>query len=135
MSSRHLAALRPRQAVGKKGVLRRPGHSRRARVADTRGIPHYVFDYETRFRAAVIEAFADSYVAGENADSVRHLQSGDQVRRPVAGCPRSRRRCDGHRSLHCPSRRPSGRELYRAHDSDRDQSYFLFATTRAQLET
>jgi tRNA-specific 2-thiouridylase len=45
-------------------VLRRPGHPRCAPVAEALGIPHYVLDYESRFRQQVIEDFADTYLKG-----------------------------------------------------------------------
>jgi tRNA-specific 2-thiouridylase len=104
------------------------------RVAERLGIPHYVLDYETRFRRDVIDTFADAYAKGETpipciacnrtvkfrdlltmakelgADA---LATGHYVRR-IAG--------------------PQGAELHRAVDDTRDQSYFLFATTRDQLD-
>ncbi len=103
-------------------------------VAERIGIPHYVLDYEDRFREAVIERFADSYAAGETPVpciecnraikfdqllatarqlGARALATGHYVA--------SRRLSDGSRALHC------------AKDADRDQSYFLFATTGEQL--
>lgn len=124
------------QAVGKKGACcaGQDIHDA-ARVADTLGIPHYVFDYETRFRTAVIEAFADSYVAGETpipcVTCNQEIKFADllQAARDLGA--------DAMATGHYIALRqgPSGPELYRAHDGDRDQSYFLFATTRAQLET
>jgi tRNA-specific 2-thiouridylase len=104
------------------------------RAADVLGFPHYVLDYESRFRQAVMEEFADSYLAGETpipcvrcnqtvkfADLMRVarelgadcLATGHYVRRELGS---------------------AGAELHRASDPDRDQSYFLFATTRAQLD-
>lgn len=104
------------------------------RVADRIGIPHYVVDYETNFKAEVMDRFADSYIRGETpvpcvlcnqtvkfrdllkaakdlgADA---LATGHYVQRVVG---------------------PHGAELHRAVDADRDQSYFLFATTQAQLD-
>jgi tRNA-specific 2-thiouridylase len=104
------------------------------RVAETIGIPHYVLDYERRFRSAVIDRFAQSYVAGETPV-------------PCIECNRSIKFADlldmardlGAAALatgHYISSRPvaGGRGLFRARDEDRDQSYFLFATTRAQLD-
>ena len=98
-------------------------------VADQIGIPHYVLDYESRFREQVMEDFADTYLSGAtpvpcircnqtvkfadllktakdlNADC---LATGHYIRREdVCGKP----------------------ELHRAHDASRDQSWFLFATT------
>lgn len=122
------------QAVGKKGACcaGQDIHDA-ARVADTLGIPHYVFDYETRFRSAVIEAFADSYVAGETpipcVTCNQEIKFADllQAARDLGA--------DAMATGHYIAMRqgPAGPELYRAHDADRDQSYFLFATTRAQL--
>jgi tRNA-specific 2-thiouridylase len=104
------------------------------RVAERIGIPHYVLDYESRFRQDVIDAFADSYVNGETPipcvlcnrtvkfrDLLKTAQelgadalaTGHYVRREIG---------------------PAGAELHRAADPARDQSYFLFATTAAQLD-
>jgi tRNA-specific 2-thiouridylase len=104
------------------------------RVADRLGIPHYVLDYEKRFRSGVMQAFADSYAAGETPV-------------PCVSCNQRIKFRDlletalelGAEELatgHYIERRngPAGPELYRAHDAERDQSYFLFATTRAQLD-
>ncbi|MEM1105246.1 MAG: tRNA 2-thiouridine(34) synthase MnmA [Pseudomonadota bacterium] len=103
-------------------------------VAEQIGIPHYVLDYESRFREHVIDDFADTYLAGSTpvpcircnqtvkfADLLRTakdlgadcLATGHYIRRAEAA---------------------SGPELHRAHDQSRDQSYFLFATTRDQLD-
>ena len=105
-----------------------------ARVAERLGIPHYVLDYESRFRRDVIDTFADAYAKGETpipciacnrtvkfrdllstakelgADA---LATGHYVRRVMGA---------------------AGAELHRAVDESRDQSYFLFATTREQLD-
>lgn len=105
------------------------------RVAEMIGIPHYVLDYESRFREAVIENFADSYLAGETPI-------------PCVECNRSikfRDLLDTARELgadvlatgHYVASRalPDGRRgLYRAADASRDQSYFLYATTPDQLD-
>ncbi|WP_417423058.1 tRNA 2-thiouridine(34) synthase MnmA [Hoeflea sp.] len=109
------------------------------RVCETLGIPHYVLDYEKRFRDAVINPFADSYVAGETpipcvacnqtvkfADLLATardlgadaLATGHYIRSRANPVP-------GH---------PERRALYRPVDADRDQSYFLFATTQDQLD-
>lgn len=104
------------------------------RVADTIGFPHYVLNYESRFREDVIENFADAYVRGETpipcvtcnqtvkfrdlvttardlgADA---LATGHYIRREIG---------------------PDGAELHRAVDASKDQSYFLFATTPEQLD-
>ena len=105
------------------------------RVAETIGFPHYVLDYESRFKQSVIDEFADSYLRGEtpipcvrcnqevkfkdllatardlNADC---LATGHYVQRIVDA--------DGRAQLHQP------------HDMTRDQSYFLFGTTQEQLD-
>jgi tRNA-specific 2-thiouridylase len=103
-------------------------------AAEAIGIPHYVLDYESRFRQEVMEDFADAYLRGETPvpcircnqtvkfrdlmDMARDLgaealATGHYIRRTVG---------------------PNGPQLRRAVDPARDQSYFLFATTREQLE-
>jgi tRNA-specific 2-thiouridylase len=121
-------------ATGRAGACCAGQDIRDAReVADRVGIPHYVLDYESRFRSEVMDSFADSYMRGETpvpciacnrtvkfrdllattrelgADA---LATGHYVRR-VAG--------------------EAGPELHRGRDPSRDQSYFLFGTTAAQL--
>src|ERR1043166_239974 len=103
-------------------------------VADRIGIPHYVLDYETRFKEAVIDRFADGYVAGETpvpcVDCNQAIKFHDLL--ATARDLGARVLATGH---YVASRAlPDGsRALYRARDEDRDQSYFLFATTREQL--
>ncbi|TAL36057.1 MAG: tRNA 2-thiouridine(34) synthase MnmA [Phenylobacterium sp.] len=121
-------------AIQKKGACCAGQDIHDARTAaDAIGIPHYVLDYESRFKQQVIEDFADSYLRGETPipcircnqtvkfrdllDVARDLgaeamATGHYVRREVG---------------------PSGPELHRAVDPARDQSYFLFATTPEQL--
>ncbi len=103
-------------------------------VCDQIGIAHYVLDYETRFREQVMEDFADTYLSGATpipcircnqtvkfSDLLRTakdlgadcLATGHYIRRVIGA---------------------DGPELHRARDASRDQSYFLFATTRAQLD-
>ena len=102
-------------------------------VAERIGIPHYVLDYESRFREAVIDRFADSYVAGETPvpciecnQSIKFHDLLDTARELGAKVMAT-----GH---YVASRAvPGGRALHRARDDDRDQSYFLFATTHEQL--
>jgi tRNA-specific 2-thiouridylase len=103
------------------------------RVADRLGIPHYVIDAEDRFAHAVIANFADSYAAGETPvpcvrcnqtvkfTDLTALARGLGAEQLATG--HYVRRIDG----------PDGPELHRAADPARDQSWFLFATTRAQL--
>jgi tRNA-specific 2-thiouridylase len=109
-------------------------HDARA-VAERLGIPHYVLDYEQRFREAVIDRFAESYAAGETpvpcVECNRSIKFND-----LLGTARelgAQALATGH---YVASRRlPDGsRALYRARETERDQSYFLFATTRAQLD-
>jgi tRNA-specific 2-thiouridylase len=121
-------------AVGRKGACcaGQDIHDAR-RVADHLGIAHYVIDAEARFRDAVIEDFAASYAAGETpVPCVRCNQSvkfTDLVRLAAdLGCERL---ATGHYVRRVEG--ADGPELHRAVDPQRDQSWFLFATTRAQL--
>jgi tRNA-specific 2-thiouridylase len=104
-------------------------------VAERLGIPHYVLDYESRFREKVIDPFAQSYVAGETPVPCiacnQHIKFADLFETAqdlgadvLATGHYISSRADG----------AGGRSLYRASDADRDQSYFLFATTRDQLK-
>jgi tRNA-specific 2-thiouridylase len=103
-------------------------------VAARIGIPHYVLDYENRFREAVIDRFAQSYVAGETpvpcVDCNQTIQFSD-----LLGTARELGAAVLATGHYVASRRqPDGtRVLYRAREEERDQSYFLFATTREQL--
>ena len=109
-------------------------HDARA-VAERIGIPHYVLDYESRFKEAVIDRFAESYVAGETP--VPCLECNQSIKfRDLLETARdlgAKILATGH---YVASRALSGggRALYRARDAERDQSYFLFATTHAQLD-
>jgi tRNA-specific 2-thiouridylase len=104
------------------------------RVADRLNIPHYVLDYEARFRADVIDAFADAYVRGETPipcvacnQTVKFrdlVATARDIDADVLATGHYIRRVDG----------PYGVELHRAADPSRDQSYFLFATTREQMD-
>jgi len=123
------------EALKKKGACCAGQDIHDARLAaDTIGIPHYVLDYESRFKDAVIDQFADSYLKGQTPvpcircnqtvkfrdllDVARDLgaeamATGHYVRRAIAG----------NRS-----------QMRKAIDHSRDQSYFLFATTQEQLD-
>jgi tRNA-specific 2-thiouridylase len=105
------------------------------RVAETLGIPHYVLDYEERFRAAVIDRFAESYLAGETPIPCVECNRSIKFRDLLATAKDlgALALATGH---YVASRRlPDGRRaLFRAADPERDQSYFLYATTPEQLE-
>ena len=107
------------------------------RVAGDLGIPHYVLDYESRFRQSVIDDFADSYLRGETPIPCVRCNQGvkfhdllSMARELGADCLATghyveSRAVDGtesQRSMHVPA------------DMPRDQSYFLFATTQEQLD-
>ena len=104
------------------------------RVAEDIGIPHYVLDYETRFREAVIESFADSYAAGHTP--VPCITCNQTVKFvDLLGAAKDL----GAEALatgHYIERRTNSDtpELFIGPDLDRDQSYFLFATTPEQLK-
>lgn len=104
------------------------------RVADAAGIPHYVLDYESRFREAVMEDFADTYLAG--ATPIPCVRCNQTVKfadlKRVAEDLGADCLATGHYVRRVEAE--GGAELHRAADPDRDQSYFLFATTRAQLD-
>ncbi len=105
-----------------------------ARVADRLGIAHYVLDYEARFRAEVIEDFADSYRRGETP--VPCIRCNQRIKfRDLLATARdlgASALATGHYVRRVSG--PDGPELHRARDAGRDQSYFLFATTRAELD-
>ncbi len=105
------------------------------RIAETKGFPHYVLNYENRFKQSVIEDFADSYMKGETPipcvrcnQTVKFRDLFDVAQDLGADCMATghyiRRLVgeDGRARLHC------------AVDPLKDQSYFLFATTQAQLD-
>ena len=109
-------------------------HDARA-VAAKLGIAHFVLDYETRFREAVIDPFIDSYIAGETpvpcvacnqqvkfADLLETARDLGAAALVTGHYVESRRTADG------------GRALFRARDPERDQSYFLYGTTREELD-
>jgi tRNA-specific 2-thiouridylase len=103
-------------------------------AADALGIAHYVLDYESRFRAAVIEDFIDTYARGETPIPCVRCNQTVKFRdlMEVARDLGASALASGHYG-----RREAGEDrprLYRAKDASRDQSYFLFATTRGQLD-
>ncbi len=109
-------------------------HDARA-VAARIGIPHYVLDYEQRFKEAVIDRFAESYVAGETPVPCVECNQAIKFRDLLATARElgAAVLATGH---YVASRRlpDGGRALYRARETERDQSYFLFGTTHAQLD-
>ena len=104
-------------------------------VAGAIGIPHYVLDYENRFKEAVIDRFAESYAAGETPVPCVDCNQAIKFRDLLATARDlgARVLATGH---YVASRTlvSGGRALYRAREEERDQSYFLFATTREQIE-
>jgi tRNA-specific 2-thiouridylase len=122
-------------AVAKKGACCAGQDIHDARdVADRLGIPHYVIDAEARFRAAVIDDFAASYAAGETPIPCVRCNQGPKFT-DLLGMARdlgAEALATGHYVRRVEG--PQGAELHRAADPQRDQSWFLFATTRAQLE-
>jgi len=103
------------------------------RVAQALDIPHYVLDYEKRFSDAVMKSFAESYVAGETP--IPCVTCNQVIKfHDLLGTARELG-ADLLATGHYVQRRDGadGPTLYRAADGDRDQSYFLFATTREQL--
>ncbi|MBB5761629.1 tRNA-specific 2-thiouridylase [Methylorubrum rhodesianum] len=108
-------------------------HDARA-VAETLGIPHYVLDYEDRFRESVIDRFAESYLSGETP--IPCVECNRSVKfRDLLGLARdlgAEALATGH-YVASRARAGGGRALYRALDPARDQSYFLYATTPEQL--
>ncbi|MBX9930702.1 MAG: tRNA 2-thiouridine(34) synthase MnmA [Methylobacterium sp.] len=107
------------------------------RVAEALGIPHYVLDYEDRFRESVIDRFAESYLAGETP--IPCVECNRSVKfRDLLGLARDLD-ADALATGHYVASRPvapgsSSRALFRALDPARDQSYFLYATTPEQLD-
>lgn len=104
------------------------------RVAETIGIPHYVLDYEERFKKSVIDSFAESYVAGETP--IPCVNCNTQIKFKDLLDTAMELGADYLATGHYIRRREgdNGPVLARAEDADRDQSYFLFSTTRDQLD-
>ncbi len=103
-------------------------------VCDRLGIAHYVFDHESSFRATVVDAFADEYLAGRTPIPCVQCNMGPKFTDLLALARDLGADClaTGHYVRRVEG--PAGAELHRAADPARDQSYFLFATTQEQLE-
>ena len=103
-------------------------------VAARIGIPHYVLDYESRFRETVMDDFADSYLRGETP--IPCVRCNQTVKfQDLLGTARDLGAvalCTGHYVRRLEG--AGGAELHRGIDSTKDQSYFLFATTPKQLD-
>ena len=121
-------------AVKKAGGCCAGSDIRDARMAAERmGVAHYVLDYESRFRQSVIDDFADAYLRGETPIPCIRCNQTVKFRDllDVARDLGAQALATGHYVRRIEG--PNGPELHRAHDPARDQSYFLFATTREQL--
>nr|WP_295742942.1 tRNA 2-thiouridine(34) synthase MnmA [uncultured Acidocella sp.] len=122
-------------AVGRKGACcAGQDISDAKRVADRLGIAHYVIDSETRFKQSVMAAFADSYADGQTPVPCiacnQHLKFGDLLE--MAKDLGADALATGHYVRRLEG--PNGAEMHKAVDETRDQSWFLFATTQAQLD-
>ena len=123
------------EAAGRAGSCCAGRDIRDARaVCDRLGIAHYVFDHESRFREQVVDRFADDYLAGRTPIPCIQCNMGPKftdllslARDLGADCLAT-----GHYVRRVAG--PDGAEMHRGADPARDQSYFLFATTQAQLD-
>lgn len=122
-------------ATGRKGACCAGDDISDARaVCDRLGIAHYVFDHESAFKEEVVDQFADEYLAGRTPVPCIRCNMGPKftdlfrmARELGADCLAT-----GHYVRR--EMVEDGPHLYRAHDATRDQSYFLYATTREQLD-
>jgi tRNA-specific 2-thiouridylase len=107
-----------------------------ARVAQTRGFPHYVLDYESKFRESVVDDFVETYIAGATPipcvkcnQTVKFRDLLHVARELNADCLAT-----GHYVQRIVNPTTGQAEMHRAVDPTKDQSYFLFATTQEQLD-
>lgn len=122
-------------ASGRKGACCAGDDIRDARsVADRLGIVHHVIDHESRFREDVVERFADEYLAGRTPIPCIRCNMGPKFTDLFAMARELGADClaTGHYVRRAIG--AAGPELHRALDPARDQSYFLYGTTEAQLE-
>jgi tRNA-specific 2-thiouridylase len=115
-------------------ALAKKGACCAGREAETMGFPHYVLDYENTFREAVIEEFADAYLAG--ATPVPCIRCNERVKFKDLLATAKDLEADCMATGHYIQRMQgaTGPELHCAADANRDQSYFLFSTTPEQLD-
>jgi len=122
-------------ASGRKGACCAGDDIRDARaVADRLGIAHYIVDHESQFREEVVERFADDYLAGRTPIPCIRCNMGPKFTDLFAMARDLGADClaTGHYVRRLIG--PAGPELHRALDPARDQSYFLYGTTEAQLD-
>ncbi len=122
-------------AIGRKGACCAGQDIYDARsVAEALGIPHYVLDYESRFRESVMEEFAESYLRGETPIPCIRCNQTVKFRDLLSTAQDLNAEClvTGHYVRRVTGE--EGGEMHRAQDLTKDQSYFLYATTREQLE-
>lgn len=122
-------------ALAKKGACcaGRDIHDAR-RVSEEMGFPHYVLDYESKFREAVIDEFADQYLAGATPIPCVRCNQTVKFRDLLATAKDLDADCLATGHYIQRKEGAAGAELHRAADANRDQSYFLFATTQEQLD-